>query len=537
LIEVVEGAGMGRFPVRWAVVTVVVLAIAGLGYWGVNALSKDQSKGELVMAIKPVTKGDIEVTVRGWGQLQATEERAIVSGATGVIKDVLFEPGQSVRKGQVLATIEPGSLSVSLKTSEIELETKRVALAKSFGVPMDQVATVNPEIALTVRAPMSGRVMGLTASVGSDASGKICSVVDDSRLLIKLQLPQYRYDVVHVGTKVVFRANRFEGGIEGVVSRCDPNPIKGDTGYLYEVWVGIANPGLLKVGDEGSLTFEVPGDDFRHDGKVTSYGSEQAAMSAVFGKVKTLYARDGMVVQKGDPILEFEPGDALLSAMTLQLGVKKLMIEVEDLRLQLQSLSIVSPIDGVAIVCNVTPGQQVSKGTQVSTVSNFTKMDLMLRVDEMDVPKVQPGQQASVYIWGPQGRQAISATVSRLGATGDPRDGMSAFNITLAVVNPGYLRPGMGGEAQIFVSKKQNVILCPVEAVYKEDEKWFVDLKEGKDRKPVEIQVGAMNDKYAEIIQGLTEGQEVVVGMTKQQPTTQPGRNPSSPIPMPIKGR
>ncbi len=532
-----EENSMGRIPVRWAIVTVVVLAIAGLGYWGVKALSKDQGKGDMVMATKPVTKGDIEVTVRGWGQLQATQEQDVVSGAKGIIKDVLFQPGENVKKGQVLATVDPGSLAVNLKTTEIKLEAQRVALARSFGVSVDQVATVDPEVALTVRAPMSGRVTGLTASVGSDASGKICSVVDDRRLLIKLQLPQSRYDLVQVGMKVVFRPNRFDGGIDGVVTRCDPNPAKGDTGYLYEVWVELLNPGLLKVGDEGSFIFQAPGGDFRHDWKVTSFGSEQAVTSAVAGKVKTIYARDGMTVQKGDPILEFEAGEALLNAMTLQLEVKKLMIDVEDLRSQMESLNVVSPIDGVAILREVNPGQEVAKGTRVSRVANFTKMNLMLRVDEMDVPKVQPGQQASVFIWGPQGRQAISATVSQLGATGDPREGMSAFNITLAVANPGYLRPGMGGEAQIFVSKKQNVILCPVEAVYKEDEKWFVDLKDGKERKPVEIQVGVMNDKFAEIVQGLGEGQEVVVGMTKQQPTTQPGKTPSNPISIPIKGK
>ena len=35
------------------------------------------------------------------------------------------------------------------------------------------------------------------------------------------------------------------------------------------------------------------------------------------------------------------------------------------------------------------------------------------------------------------------------------------------------------------------------------------------ERTPVPVEVGAMNDMFAEIMSGLTEGQEVVVGMTK----------------------
>lgn len=523
---------MRRFPVRWAIVTVVVLAIAGLGYWGVKTMTGDRAKSELIMATKPVSRGDIEVTVRGWGQLQATEERDVVSSAGGVIKDVLFQVGQNVTKGQVLASVDLGSLSVNLKTAEIKLDAQKVALARSFGVSLDEVATVDPSVALTVRAPISGRVTGLTASVGGNASGKICSVVDDRRLLIKTQLGKSLFDMIEVGTKVAFRAERFEGDTGGVVTRCDPNAIKGDAAYYYEVWAEIPNPGLLRVGDEGVLIFEAPGGEFQQKVKIDSFSTEEAVTAAVSGKVKSVHARDGMMVEKGDPILEFEPGEALLNAMTLQLEVKKLMIEVEDYRSQIENSTIVSPIDGVVVSCGVAPGQQVGKGAHVARVSNFTNMNLMLMVDEMDVPKVQEGQQAAVFIWGPQGRQDIPAVVSQLGAVGNPRDGMSSFNITLAVTNPGFLRPGMGGEAEIFVSKKADVILCPIEALYKEDEKWFVDLKDGKDRRPVEVQIGVMNDRFAEIVTGLAEGQEVVVGMTKQEPEGQDGKGSVRSVPI-----
>jgi len=77
------------------------------------------------------------------------------------------------------------------------------------------------------------------------------------------------------------------------------------------------------------------------------------------------------------------------------------------------------------------------------------------------------------------------------------------------------LRPYMHATAQIFVSKKDDVLLCPVEALYKEGDKWFADIKDGNTRKPVEVEVGAMNEIYAEILSGLEEGQEVVVAMSK----------------------
>ena len=68
----------------------IVLAIAGLGYWGVKAMTSE-GQDKLVMATKPVTTGDIEVTVRGWGNLQAKEEQEY--GERRGRRWDLFQPG------------------------------------------------------------------------------------------------------------------------------------------------------------------------------------------------------------------------------------------------------------------------------------------------------------------------------------------------------------------------------------------------------------------------------------------------------------
>ncbi|MGI6662287.1 MAG: HlyD family efflux transporter periplasmic adaptor subunit [Bacillota bacterium] len=506
---------MQRFPVRWAVIAVIILAIVGLGYWGVKAMVSE-GEAKLVMATKPVTMGDIEVVVWGWGTLTAKEERDVITSAEGVVKEVFFEAGDPVTKGQVLATIDPGTLSMSIRSLELEIEGERLELARQFGVSPDQVENVDPSSALIVRSPMSGTISGLAVDAGSTAQGEVCKVVDDRRLIIKLQVPEFVYNAVKVGTPAAFTPKRFEGRVPGAVTRIDSVPVKTDQAYLYNVWVEIGNPGLLKVGDEGTVAFEAPGIEYQPSAKITSFGAQEAVTTAVSGRVKSVFVRDGQWVNEGDPILELEPGGALFQAMTLQLKFKEKLAELEDKKAMLSNLSVICPMDGVAFDKNITVGQTVGKGTRVTRVANFQEMNLMLRVDEIDVPKVQEGQEAQVMVWGREGQQSVPAVVSKIGASGDLRDGYSSFNITLSVQNPGFLRPGMGGEARIFVSKKEGVLLCPVEALYKEDNNWFVDVKTGEnERTPVPVEVGAMNDMFAEIISGLTEGQEVVVGMTK----------------------
>lgn len=112
-----RGDSMDRFwekGKKWITITVIILVIAVVGYWGVKALSGGD-KGKLVMVTKPVIRGELEVMVRGWGNLMASEEQDAISGAQGVVKEVFFEPGQQVSAGQVLATVDAGSLEMEIR--------------------------------------------------------------------------------------------------------------------------------------------------------------------------------------------------------------------------------------------------------------------------------------------------------------------------------------------------------------------------------------------------------------------------------------
>ncbi len=503
---------------KWIVIAGVVIAVVGLGYWGIKAVLGGDSEGKLVMVVKPVTRGDIEVTVWGWGTLEATEEEDAISGAAGIVKDIYFDVGDEVVAGQPLAFVDAGSIEIDIRRKEITLDLLRLELAKAFGVTPEEVATVDPEAALVLKAPLSGRVEGFTAEVGGLVPSPVCKIVDNTTLKSKFLLPKSLFDKVSVGQSASFACDRFDGAISGVVTKADPTPIAGESAYYYEVEVEMKNPGLLKVGDKGQITITTPTGDVQEKIEVTGYGAEETVNTPFTGKIKEVFIKEGVYVKEGDPILELEAGDALLKAMEKQLEYKQAVLELDELRAQLGNVNIVSPIDGVVMTKDVKKGQDIAKGTVVAKVSNFTEMNLLLNIDEMDIAKLAEGQTAMLEFWGPEGRQQVEGTVSKVGVSGSVGEGISSFNVVVSVSNPGFLRPGMWASAEVYIAKKENVLLCPVEAVYKEDDKWMVDIKEGDERKPVEVEIGAMNYTYAEILSGLSEGQEVVVAMSKTNP-------------------
>jgi len=76
-----------------------------------------------------------------------------------------------------------------------------------------------------------------------------------------------------------------------------------------------------------------------------------------------------------------------------------------------------------------------------------------------------------------------------------------------------FLKPGMSAKVEIIVNELENVTYVPVQSVFVESQEHFVFLKTlaGYDRQLVEI--GANNNDFIEIRDGLDKGDEVFLKM------------------------
>ncbi|HHY61046.1 MAG TPA: efflux RND transporter periplasmic adaptor subunit, partial [Clostridia bacterium] len=75
------------------------------------------------------------------------------------------------------------------------------------------------------------------------------------------------------------------------------------------------------------------------------------------------------------------------------------------------------------------------------------------------------------------------------------------------------LRPGMSARAFIEAGSAEDVLLVPVEAIFEEDGRSMVEvLNPDGTVKVVPITVGLMDDRYAEVKEGLQEGELVITG-------------------------
>ena len=245
---------------------------------------------------------------------------------------------------------------------------------------------------------------------------------------------------------------------------------------------------------------------------------------------------------------------------TQQLRMDQEAATLENARTDLSKVRIESPIDGIVTRRNVEQGETAvvgtmnNAGTVLLQVADMSVIEAEVEVDETDIPIVKIGQIAKVTVDAMTGK-TFTAHVTEIGNSPIQTTGQSAtqatnFKVTLQVdgVIPD-VRPGFTCTAEITTATRENVLAVPIQATTVRemvvDDKGTIireqtqpgakgrsggvqaaELKPGQERKEVEgvfvvrdgkavfelVKTGIAGEKYFEVLSGLKDGDQVVVG-------------------------
>lgn len=230
----------------------------------------------------------------------------------------------------------------------------------------------------------------------------------------------------------------------------------------------------------------------------------------------------------------------------------------------LSKVRIVSPIDGIVTSRNIQEGEMVmigtmnNAGTVLMTLADMSTIQAEIEVDETNVPNVQIGQKAKITIDAIPDR-SFSGHVTEIGnspiQTATPgTTGTQATNFKVKVVLdeevPG-VRPGFTCTADITTATRSAVVSVPIPAVAVRELVFDAngqvlkqpqdpnhrrsgvepiasasELKPGQTRKETEgvfvvrdgkaqfvpIKMGIAGEKYFEVLSGLQDGDQVIIG-------------------------
>ena len=188
----------------------------------------------------------------------------------------------------------------------------------------------------------------------------------------------------------------------------------------------------------------------------------------------------------------------------------------------LRYATITSPIDGEVLSKDVEVGDAVSsilvlgsQATLVMTLGDTSEVYVKGTVDEADIGKVYLGQAARIVVESFKDKK-FQGKVTKIAPLGVEKDNVTTFEVRVSIQNPtGELRANMSANAEIILDEKKNVLLVPEGAlIFDKDKNASIEVPDPKadtGRRKLAVKVGISNGVKAEILNGLNQGQKVIL--------------------------
>ncbi len=198
--------------------------------------------------------------------------------------------------------------------------------------------------------------------------------------------------------------------------------------------------------------------------------------------------------------------------------------------------TITAPMDGVVTARRIelgetaVPGIQNQAGTVLLTISDMSKVEAEMEVDEASIPTVKLGQEAQVRI-DAYPNQVFQGQVTEVGGSPILKTSVNdatKFKVKVWIKNPPLtIKPGLSAQADIFTGSRDQALAIPFQALVMRDikpkpgesikpgaprEEEGVYLIESGKAKFVPVKTGLMGDLSVEVLSGLKGGETLITG-------------------------
>lgn len=255
----------------------------------------------------------------------------------------------------------------------------------------------------------------------------------------------------------------------------------------------------------------------------TAYANAQRALENARASLEA--QREALRLRQAQLQEDLRAQEAALSQARLALAEAQANLEKTRVR---------APFAGVVLSVSANPGAQVGPGTPLLTLGNLSAYALVLEVDETEIAKVRVGQRVDVTLEGLPG-ETFQGRVEAISPQGQVVNNIPVFKVTVRLPYDPRLRPGMSADGEIVVEEARSVLVIPKRAVERVRGRAYVNvlLPDGS-TDTVRVVLGPEDARMVAVLEGLKEGDQVV--LPKTGGASQTPRTPSSPSPVPLPG-
>lgn len=503
-----------------ALVLILALVAGGAYYLSSSKSKAKNASSDLQFTIARVERGNITNSIKGSGTIQPNQLLELKPRGSGTVERVYVKPGDKVKAGDPLLVLYNRTADLALEKARINLSIQQDNLNKALS---------NLEKA-EIRAPKRGTVTEILVEKGDSVSKGTAVArlrLNPGKTTVKAPFNGAQIKDVKVGDKasVLFLDSLYEAA--GVVTAISEKGKLQSTGAIY-YYATIEIDGEYYV--EGTETLV---DVTVHTAEGVQKAVETATLEApeeievraeASGTVSAVHVKENQTVSANAKLMSLDSDELKESVESAKRSLEQAKLELEERELAKNELVYTAPFDGTIVEVNVSEGEELTQSSSQGSsepliiLADYSRMKVVISVDELDAVKVQKGMPVKVTsdAFPDKSWDGIVENVAEIGKSTNE---VSVFDVTIVTGPIEELKAGMTVTAEIILQSKENTLILPAGAIREANGKTFVllpvneDEADGENRRQnlKEVKLGVKTGDYVEILEGLNEGDEVIV--------------------------
>jgi HlyD family secretion protein len=382
------------------------IVFAGFYFWG------NESSTPQYMTAR-IERGNLRNTVTATGALQAVTTVQVGSQASGTISALYADFNSVVKKGQVIAQLDPSTSKAQVEQARANLQQARASLAQAQAAVINSRAGVTDAQAknLAAKSTVQNNQAGVS---GAEANVAVLKAQQDDALsLLKQQ------------------------------------------------------ESLLKAGVIAQRDYEVAQTTYR----TAEARYNQAVAQLNQAKLTAQSASSAGIVQSQAGVEQSKAQVQQAQAQVQQAAaqVQQAQAALSLAQVSLSHTTITSPIDGIVVSRDVNVGQTVAASLSAPTLftiaNDLTQMQVIANIDQADIGLVEQAKSVKFSVDAFPGKE-FEGKIEEMRLNPVNVQNVVTYNVVIDVANPEQkLKPGMTANLTITIDERNNVLKVPNSAL------------------------------------------------------------------------
>ena len=494
---------------------VVALVLVAAGVLFLRRQQFQSAAAEVAAPTAVVARGTIEEVVSATGNVVADQQASLTFASSGEIASVLVEKGQQVELGEVLARLDTASLEWQIARAQASLETAQARLEQAQQ-PASAEDLASAQAALASAQANYDRVK---AGPSAEDLASARAALDSARA---------NYEKVKAGPT--------EEDLAAAQASLDS--ARASVRQAQAAYDRIKNQPDAQMRQESlnlqNATISLEQAQANYDAQANRpTESELAAAEAQVVQAQATLSNlldnptDSDLASAQAQVSQAQANlDALLErpkaedVAVQQAQVEEAALAQAQAESQLDDALIRAPFAGKVLAVNVNVGEWATPGAPAIVLAATEPLILDVLVDEVDVAKLADGQ-ASRLSFDALDNEGVTGEVTYIAPSSTDVGGAVAYVVEISFT-PGDLpvRLGMTADVDIVTDRAEDGLLVPNRAIEADREagRYYVTRQlSGGATERVEVVIGLRDEANTQILEGLEEGDIVVLPQVPEQ--------------------